>query len=458
MPTIVERFAAYAASVQTAALPSEALHAATRSLVDWFAATVPGGIEPPATLLTEAFAEEIDHGRAQLVPSGRRATARAAAFINGAASHTIEFDDIYRDAIYHPGVVTVPAALALAQTRGLSGAALLRAIVAGYEVGTRIGVAVNPAHYEFWHTTGTVGCFGAAAASASALGLDPARTAHALANAGTMAAGLQQAFRADCMGKPLHAAHGAEVGVTTALAAERGVTGALDILEGARGFGQAMSRNVDWEAALATLGTRFHIASMTQKNHAACGHIHAAIDAVMALREQHHLTEERVKRITARTYGKALEVAGNTEARTVFEAKFSLPYCLAAAMVVGSVRVDAFTDERLKDPAIRRLMGRVEMAVEPKLDAAFPRQRAAVVEIETSDGRHLSHYAPTRKGDPDAPLNDAELNDKARELIAPMLGVAAATALLDALWNIERRGSVADLVPVLTSRYAGAAQ
>jgi 2-methylcitrate dehydratase PrpD len=458
MTTIVERFAAYAASVQKAEFPPEVVHAATRCLVDWFAATVPGGIEPPATLLVEAFAEEVDHGRAQLVPSGRRATSRAAAFINGAASHTIEFDDIYRDAIYHPGVVTVPAALALAQTRGLSGAALLRAMIAGYEVGTRIGVAVNPAHYEFWHTTGTVGCFGAAAAAASALGLDATRTAHAIANAGTMAAGLQQAFRADCMGKPLHAGHGAEVGVTTALAAERGVTGALDILEGQRGFGAAMSRNVDWEASLATLGTRFHIGSMTQKNHAACGHIHAAIDAVLALKDQHRLAPDRIKRITARTYGKALEVAGNATARTVFEAKFSLPYCLAAAMVVGSVRVDAFTEERLKDATIRRLMSRVEMAVEPKLDASFPRQRAAVVEIETTDGQRLQHFAPTRKGDPDAPLSDAELNDKARELIAPVLGASATAALLETLWRIESLGSVSDLVPVLAPRYAGAAQ
>jgi len=456
MITIAQRFADYAASVQQAKLQPEALAAATRCLVDWFAATVPGGIEPPATLLVEAFAEEIDHGRSQLVPSGRRATARAAAFINGAASHTIEFDDIYRDAIYHPGVVTVPAALALAQARGLSGAGLLRAIIAGYEVGTRIGVAVNPRHYEFWHTTGTVGCFGAAAAAASALSLDAMRTAHALANAGTMAAGLQQAFRADCMGKPLHAGHGAEVGVTTALAAERGVTGALDILEGARGFGAAMSRDVDWEGALATLGTRFHIASMTQKNHAACGHIHAAIDAVLAQRAEHHLTPDAIKRITARTYGKALEVAGNTTARTVFEAKFSLPYCLAAAMVVGSVRVDAFSEERLKDPAIRRLMERVEMLVEPKLDATFPRQRAAVVEIETMDGRRLEHYAPTRKGDPDAPLSDAELNDKARELIVPVLGASVTASLLEALWHVEARASVADLVPALAAHSAAA--
>ena len=106
-----------------------------------------------------------------------------------AASHTIEFDDIFRDAIYHPGVVTVPAALALAQSRGVSGAALLRAVIAGYEVGTRIGTAVVPAHYEFWHTTGTVGCFGAAAAASTVLRLDATGTAHALANAGTLAAG-----------------------------------------------------------------------------------------------------------------------------------------------------------------------------------------------------------------------------------------------------------------------------
>jgi len=459
MATVVERFARYSASLRDASLPPEALHAATRCLVDWFAATVPGGVEPPATLLVDAFAEEIDHGKSQLVPSGRKATARAAAFTNGAASHSIEFDDIYRDAIYHPGVVTIPAALALAQSRGLTGSALLRAIIAGYEVGTRIGVAVNPAHYEFWHTTGTVGCFGAAAAAAAALGLDAERTAHALANAGTMAAGLQQAFRADCMGKPMHAGHGAEVGVTTALAAERGVTGALDILEGARGFGAAMSQGVDWETALTGLGSRYNITAMTQKNHAACGHVHAAIDAVLILKQQHKLTVDRIKRITARTYGKALEVAGNTDARTVFEAKFSLPYCLAAAMVVGSVRVDAFSEARLRDPAIHRLMGRVAMEVEPTLDAAFPRQRAAIVEIETTDGERHTHYAPTRKGDPDAPLSDAELNDKARELMAPVLGAAATEDFLASLWRIERAGDLATLVPALSSRrFAGAAE
>ena len=459
MPTVIERFSSYAVSLGKAALPPEALHHARRSVLDWFAAAIAGGVEPPATLLVEALAEELDRGRAQLVPSGRRATARAAALINGAASHTIEFDDIFRDGIYHPGVVTVPAALALAQTRGLSGEALLRAVIAGYEVGTRIGVAVNPAHYEFWHTTATVGCFGAAAAASVALGLDADRTAHAMATAGTMAAGLQQAFRADCMSKPMHAAHAAEVGVTCALGAERGLTGALDILEGERGFGAAMCEKPDWEAALASLGKRFNITQMTQKNHSACGHIHAAIDAALALRAEHAIAPESVKRVVAKTYRIALEVAGTKDPRTVFDAKFSLPYCLAAALVVGSVRIDAFNSERLADPAIRALLAKVEMEVEPELDASFPKQRAAIVEIELADGRRFRHFAPTRKGDPDAPLSDAELQDKARELIAPVLGPGPTARFLETLWTLDRVRDLSPLMPdVPRDRLAGAAQ
>ena len=457
MATVLERFASYSASLAEAALPADALHHGRRCVLDWFAAAIPGGVEPPATLLAQALAEELDRGGATLVPSGRRATARAAALINGAASHTIEFDDIFRDAIYHPGVVTVPAALALAQSRGVSGMGLLRAVIAGYEVGTRIGAAVVPAHYEYWHTTGTVGCFGAATAASAVLRLDAGRTAHALANAGTMAAGLQQAFRADCMSKPMHAGHAAEVGVTTALGAERGLTGALDLLEGKHGFGAAMSRDVDWDAALASLGRRFNIVSMSQKNHAACGHAHAAIDAVLALKEKHGLTPDRVARITARSYRAALEVAGNRDPHTVFEAKFSLPYCLAAALVVGSVRVDAFAEARLRDPAIRRLVERVTMEIEPKLDAAFPKQRAAIVEIETVDGQCLSHFAPTRKGDPDAPLSDDELRAKARELIAPVLGTAATTELVERLWHLDELADVSRLLPA-RSGLLGAAQ
>ena len=224
MPTVVERLAEYAAREQSAPLAESVRHHAKRALIDWFAALLPGAAMPPATLLTEALADEVGGG-AILYGSGKSASLRTAALINATASHTIEFDDIFRDAVYHPGCPTVAAALAAAQARGADGEALLRAIVIGYEISTRIGVAVQPSHYTYWHTTGTIGTFGAAVAVATVLKLDAGRTAHALANAGTFAAALQQAFRSDAMSKPLHAGHAADAGALAALGGRTPPTG-----------------------------------------------------------------------------------------------------------------------------------------------------------------------------------------------------------------------------------------
>ena len=442
---VLQLFADYAAGVREDAVPPEAVHAAKRCVIDWFASVIPGGAQPPATLLREAFADDLGHGRAVLYPSGLRAPARSAALINGAAAHTIEFDDIYRDAIYHPGAPVISAALPVAQVRGVGGDAFLLGVIAGYEVSNRLGVAVNPAHYAYWHTTGTIGAFGAAAAASSVLGLDAGRTVHALANAGTLAAGLQQAFRADAMAKPLHAGQAAETGVMVALAAEKGVTGAPDILDGERGFGAAMAQNPDWRAAAEDLGQDFTITRTTFKNHAACGHTHAAIDAILALRDEHALKPEDIVRIRAGTFRKALEITGNKNPRTIFEAKFSLPYCAAVALTAGSVRASAFTPELLKDKALRDLIDKVEVTVDPEIEAGFPNHRAARIEIETTGGEILKHHAPTRKGDPDNPLSDAELAQKFLELTGPVLGETEAQALLDGLWGLEKAAELTAL-------------
>src|SRR5256885_6972084 len=161
-------------------------------------------------------------------------------------------------------------------------------MIVGYEVSTRIAAAMGRAHYRYWHNTGTIGCFGAASAAAEVLGLDAKRFAHALATVATFSAGLQQAFRADSMSKPMHAGRAAEAGVTAALAAAEGVTGSLDIMEGEAGQGRPMGHGdagdgPDWERALATLGEDFHITRMSFKNHACCGHAFAATDGPLAL-------------------------------------------------------------------------------------------------------------------------------------------------------------------------------
>ena len=434
--TVIEALADYAASEGERALPADVLHHAKRALIDWFAALLPGAQLPPATLLAAALADEFrTEGGAVVYGAGRRAPLRTAALINATASHIIEFDDIFRDAIYHPGCPVIGAAIAAAQTCGADGAALLRAIVIGYEVSTRIGVAVQPSHYRYWHTTGTIGTFGAAAATASLLGLDARRFAHALATAATMAAGLQQAFRSDAMSKPLHAGHAAEAGALAALAASRGVTGALDVLEGEAGFGAAMSRGADWAHAVEDLGRRYNICAMTFKNHGCCGHAFAAIDAALALRPD--LDLDAIAAITIGTYRTALDVTDRRAIATPFEGRFSTPFTVASALVHGSVRLDAVSPERLTDPRVQALMRRVTMVVDPESEAAFPARRSAVVSITLTDGRNLTQRQPTRKGDPDAPLTDDELVDKFRELASPAVGDAAAADLLATLHVLE---------------------
>ena len=433
---LLAKIADYAVKEQTAKLPKEVIHHAKRAVVDWHASLLPGSRIPPATLLEQALADELDHGRARLA-SGRRATVRAAALINGAASHAVEFDDIWRDAVYHPGSPVISAALAAAQAQGASGERFLRGVIVGYEVSTRIGDAVMPSHYKFWHTTGTVGTFGAAAAVATLLGCSREQFVHALGNAGTFAAGLQQAFRSQAMSKPLHGGHAAEAGALAALAAARGVTGVADILEGEVGFGAAMSVNPDWSRATRGLGSDYHITRVTFKNHGCCGHNFAALDAVLALKHQHGFTHQDVRKVRIATYKGGLDIVDNPRPAGDYQAKFSIQYTVAHALVHGSVRLDAFVPERLGDPDVRALMQRIECVADAGLSKAFPRQRAAQVEIELADGRRLTHFQPTRKGDPEMPLTDGELNDKFLELATPVLGDAKARALLNRLWKLE---------------------
>jgi 2-methylcitrate dehydratase PrpD len=440
---VVEQFAGFAESLRTRPLAPLVLHHAKRTVIDWYAAVLPGAVLPPATLLARALAEELDRGEARLA-MGRHATVRAAALINGSAAHTVEVDDIFRDGIYHPGAPTIAAALALAQARGASGEAFLRAIIVGYEISTRIATAMGRAHYKYWHNTGTIGCFGACAAAAELLRLDRMRFAHALATVATFSAGLQQAFRMDSMSKPLHAGRAAEAGVTAALAASEGVTGSPDVLEGGSGYGRAMGEGdgPDWEGALATLGEDFHITRMTFKNHACCGHVFAAIDGALALQQQMRVLAPDIERVSIGTYKAALDVARHESPRTAAEARFSLKYTVASALTHGSVRLAAFEPSRLEDPVTRELMRRIDVAIDPELDAAFPAQRAARIAIESRDGRRGDHLQPTRKGDPEAPLSDAELEHKYLELASPVLGEERARELLARLWRLEREAQL----------------
>jgi 2-methylcitrate dehydratase PrpD len=374
--------------------------------------------------------------RAICYVSNQRVPLRHAALLNGTASHTVEFDDIYRYAVYHPGCPTIAAALAAAQVRGVGMDDLLRAMTAGYEVSCRIGVAVQPSHYDFWHTTGTVGTFGAAAAVAVLLDCDLDRTAHAIATAATMASGLQQAFRGEGMSKPLHAGHAAEAGALAAMAAAKGMTGALDVLDGPAGFAAATSEDAGtWNATLARIGQPLAITDMTFKNHGCCGHIFAALDAVRDLQLEYGFTAQDVGSIAVCGYRATKQVCDRPNALTEQDCRFSTQFTVATLLLHGGVRLAAYEPRRLTDPKIRALMAKVSVSVDPDCEAAFPAQRSAKVTIVLNDGRPLSRHQHTRKGDPDAPLSDQDLSDKFLELTSDVVGSSHAKALLQHLWE-----------------------
>lgn len=441
---VTEALARYASSLETSPPPEAVVHHAKRAVVDWFASALAGLDTPPTPMLAQVLADDLGHGRACLL-NGGKATARAAALIHGAAAHAAEVDDSFRDAMYHPGAATVAAALAAAQQSGCSGLRFLHAVIAGYEISTRIGVALGRAHYRYWHNSGTVGTFGAATAAGVALSLGEAGHGHALATAATFAAGLQQAFRTDSMSKPLHTGRAAEGGYLAAQLAAVGVTGGRDVLEGEGGLGVAMSGQADWSDVALTLGRDFHIARLTVKNHVGCGHTFAAVDAAIELRRNASFAVDEVRSIAIETYRPAVEIACHVNPLTPNEARFSMRYMVASALINGSVRQQAFAPEQLTDPSVRRLMTCTEVTVSPELDAAFPGERSARVEVTLEGGERLVHVQRHRRGDPELPLSDEELNAKFMELVSPVVGAVSARNLLGQLWSLDDRPDVAGL-------------
>ncbi len=218
-----------------------------------------------------------------------------------------------------------------------------------------------------------------------------------------------------------------------AKAALHGMTGSPDILDGEMGMGRTMSDGPDWSSIASTVGQDFHICRMTFKNHIGCGHTFAAIDGGLALQRTLGAAADDIARVHVATYRPALDIACYERPTTENEARFSLKYVVASALARGSVRLAAYSKDRLEDPVTRGLMERMTIAVDPEIDEMFSRQRAARIEIETRSGERGYFFQANRKGDPEEPLTDADLGDKLLELASPITGSERSITLLEAL-------------------------
>ncbi len=415
------KLAELAAQWQTRPLDETVRAAVRNATLDWFATTLPGAVREPATLLA-ATGLGTGAGRAVCYVDGSFTSPRAAAFVNGTASHTVEFDDIFRDGGYHPGSPTVAAALAVAQDTGASREVFDRAVIGGYEVGCRLAIALQPSHYEYWHITGTVGTMGAAVAAAIVLGCDRDGIANAIAISSSFAGGHQQNLQGRSMVKAMHPGHAADAGLLAAYAAHAGATGAWESLEGPKGYAAATSADTgNWKAAFEGAGIWTPITRMTVKIHGCCGHIFAGLDGLQVLQSEFGFGPDDIESVLLEGYGPTKSICDRPEPGSAQEARFSAQYCLAAQLVFGRVALAAFEPENLSSGKIRTIMKRIRVEQADDLAAHYPRRRMARLTVKLTDGRELKHFQQTRKGDPEDPVDIASLVAKFIDLTEPVL-------------------------------------
>jgi len=401
-------------------LPSDVVKQAKYCMLDWLGAVFGAFREVPASILREFVVDIGGCEQATLLPFGIRTSCLNAALVNGSLAHMIEYDDIFKEGIYHPGAPVIAAALAVAEYAKASGKKLIEGIVAGYEVSTRLAQAMNPEHYRYWHTTGTVGAIGAASAASKVLSLSEREIKWALGIAGTMAAGLQQTLLENAWGKPLHAGKAAFNGVMAALLAKRGFVGAEALLEGEKGFIRAMAGDEKVSKLgelFGHLGRDFNILKTTFKYYPSCGHTHSAIDAALELVRRHGINHTMVEEIEISTYSVAVDVAGREKPMTSYEAKFSIAYCVAAAIRFGRVSLAQFEPCCLADDGLRRLLSVTRVVRDLDADKEFPRKRRSKVSLKLRNGSIVSTTSDYRRGDPEKPLTEEQMREKFFSLV-----------------------------------------
>lgn len=440
-----------AAFVIAAAPPAPGRARAATAVLDTVGVALAGAIEPAARIVQQAIAG--DGGDAcRVLGTSARASATGAALANGTAAHALDYDDMCFVSLAHPSAPLVAAALAAAELSRAPGRALLDAYIVGFEIEARLGRLMNPRHYQRgWHCTSTLGTIGAAAAASRLLGLDLAAAGHALAIAASEASGLKENF--GTMVKPLHAGLAARNGVLAAILARGGMTASEHAFDGPQGFLTAMDSESDALAgAIADLGARWEIldTGITVKLYPSCAGTHPTLDAILDLRQREGFAADDVERIDVEVDSITPTVLIYERPASGLEAKFSMPFCAAAAVVHGRVGIDTFEPPSLGDPHVMRLMPRVLMRVDPSLDGAGPALTEARVTIRLRGGRTVSQAAHLARGYPERPASDAELDAKfiacARRAIP---GAAAERALL-MLRRIEEVDDIRSLTEVVT--------
>lgn len=460
--SITERIAKYVASRRYADIPVAVRETAKEHILDGIATMIAGAREDPSVHIRR-YAIALGGKRESTILGTRvKAAARYAALANAVQGHVLDYDDTQLATsaktpfgqLTHPTSPVFAAALAVAEKSSGTGRDLLTAYIAGVEVACRLADAIDPRHYlDGFHPTGTIGVFGAAAASAWLVGLDAGRMKSALGLAATFSAGIR-AHRGS-MAKSLNAGRAAENGVVAAELARSGFTAAQDVFEAPMGFFSAASRN-HVESARLKFGRRSFFAApgVAIKRYPCAGVLHSALDAAIDLASRHEIDARSIKKVTV-TMGKvsAAPLVYNRPA-TGLEGKFSAPFSIAVALLERAAGIRQYTDAKVAAPAVKTLMRKVELIRDARLDAAGFEHARATLEIRIGDGRVYRADSRPPKGHPKNPLPRRELEEKMRECAGRRLAARSIARIIDRVWSLETAPSVSAMMADFRSAFA----
>jgi aconitate decarboxylase len=384
-----------------------------------------------------------------------KVSAPNAALANGTAVHSFELDDLHKTAIIHPGAIAVTPALAVAEHVGnCSGKEFLTAVVAGYEVGIRVGMSVGTSHLQRgFHNTGTNGTFGAGAAAGRILKLDPEKMTHDIGIAGTQAAGLMAA-QYSAMVKRMHAGRAAQSGVYGALLAQRGLTGITDILEADfGGYCKTMSDAYDLSKITTGLGKVFETTRVGFKPYAAGGSTHTAHEAVKSIMKKNGLTSDMIEKITIHSTTVTYHhTSWEYQPKGITSAQMNMQYVVAITALEGNIFIDQFTEEKVNDPRVIEYTRKIEVIPDPELDKLGPDFRHAIVaEVKTKKGDFFKERVDTAKGSIKYPMTTEEVIQKYHTLAGKVFSSEKdVNRLQDAVSNLQEMRNVGDLARILS--------
>lgn len=427
-PEVTRILGRYVAEAKATDIPDAVRKEATRTLLNWVGSAVGGSQQDAPRMAVAAVGPFSGPAQASLFGRRERLDIMHAALVNGISSHVLDYDDTHLRTIIHPAGPVASAIVAMAEQRPVSGLDLMTALVIGIEVECRMGNSVTPEHYAIgWHTTGSTGVFGAAAAAGRLLGLTAQQMTWALGIAASQPVGLKVQFGS--MTKSFHPGQAAQNGLLSALLAQRGFTASEVAIEGFDGWGQALSTRRDWSEVTNGLGDHYEVALNTYKPFA-CGIVmHPALDAAIQLHNQ-GIKPEQVQSITLRVHPLVLNLTSKTDPQTGLESKFSIYHAVAVALVTGQAGEHAFTDAMVRDPVVLDIRKRVTATV----DTAIKADQVNMV-VTLQDGSTVQKFIEHAVGSQTNPMTDAQLQEKFAGNANEILPANQQQRLMDLCWN-----------------------